>query len=68
MPIRTEELDRVESGRSENASEVGRAALRNAIEHGLASGIAEGDVFARIREKFNLPDTPASKPTPPENN
>lgn len=69
-------LDRVESGRYENASEVVRAALRSlnrdeqeheaklaalrsAITHGMASGVAEGDVFARIRQKFNLPDIEA---------
>lgn len=31
------------------------AALRKAIEDGEASGIAEGDVFARVRGKLNLP-------------
>ena len=35
------------------------AALRSAISHGMDSGIAEGDVFLRIREKFNLPDIEA---------
>jgi hypothetical protein len=29
-------------------------ALRRAIEEGIASGIAEGDVFARVRAKFGL--------------
>jgi antitoxin ParD1/3/4 len=68
-------LEKVESGRYENASEVVRAALRtlereeqqyeaklaalrNAIDEGDASGLAEGDVFARVREKLNLPTTP----------
>jgi antitoxin ParD1/3/4 len=84
MPTRnvnlTAELDRfvlekVESGRYENASEVVRAALRTlereeqqyeaklaalrkAIDEGDASGVAEGNVFARVREKLNLPTTP----------
>jgi antitoxin ParD1/3/4 len=67
-------LEKVESGRFENASEVVRAALRTlereeqqyeaklaalrrAIDEGDASGVAEGDVFARVREKLNLPTT-----------
>ena len=84
MPTRnvnlTDELDhfvlqKVESGRYENASEVVRAALRTlereeqrheaklaalrtAIDEGDASGIAEGNVFERVREKLNLPSTP----------
>jgi antitoxin ParD1/3/4 len=34
------------------------AALRAAIDEGDASGVAEGDVFARVREALNLPTTP----------
>ena len=84
MPTRnvnlTDELDhfvlqKVQSGRYENASEVVRAALRtlereeqryeaklaalrNAIDEGDASGIVEGNVFERVREKLNLPYSP----------
>ena len=64
-------LERVESGRFENASEVVRSALRllaqeereneeklkalrQAIQEGLDSGIAEPGVFDRIREKHGL--------------
>jgi antitoxin ParD1/3/4 len=76
----TDELDhfvlqKVESGRYENASEVVRAALRTldreeqrheaklatlrtAIDEGDASGIAEDNVFERVREKLNLPSSP----------
>jgi len=31
------------------------AALRRAIDEGDASGIAKGDVFARVRKKLGLP-------------
>jgi hypothetical protein len=31
------------------------AALRAAIDEGYSSGIAEGDVFARVREMLGLP-------------
>jgi antitoxin ParD1/3/4 len=33
-------------------------ALRTAIDEGDASGIAEGNVFQRVREKLNLPLIP----------
>jgi antitoxin ParD1/3/4 len=68
-------LEKVESGRYENASDVVRAALRilereeqqyqakltalgTAIDEGDASGVAEGNVFARLRETLSLPTTP----------
>jgi antitoxin ParD1/3/4 len=83
MPTRnvnlTDELDRfvvnkVKTGRFENASEVVRAglrslereereyeaklaALRAAIDEGDASGIATGDVLARVRRKLKLSKT-----------
>jgi hypothetical protein len=33
------------------------AVLRAAIDDGDASGVAEGDVFAQVRETLNLPAT-----------
>jgi hypothetical protein len=36
------------------------AALRAAIDEGDASGIAEGDVFARVRRALNLPAAPSA--------
>jgi antitoxin ParD1/3/4 len=41
--------------REENTYNAKLAALRAAIDEGDASGIAEGDVFARVREKLGLP-------------
>ena len=41
--------------RDEEQYEAKLAALRAAIDEGFASGIAEGDVFASVREKFKLP-------------
>ncbi len=40
--------------REETEYETKLAALRAAIDDGLASGIAEGDVFAQIRETRGL--------------
>jgi hypothetical protein len=34
------------------------AALQAAIDEGDSSGVAEGDVFRRLRETLNLPTTP----------
>ena len=68
-------LDKVESGRYENASEVvcaalrtlereeqqyaaKLAALRTAIDEGDASGVAEGDVFGRVRKTLKLRPAP----------
>jgi antitoxin ParD1/3/4 len=41
--------------REENTYTAKLAALRAAIDEGDASGIAEGDAFARVREKLGLP-------------
>src|SRR5580693_1548330 len=41
--------------REERQYEAKLAALRTAIDEGDASGIAEGDVFERVREKLKLP-------------
>jgi antitoxin ParD1/3/4 len=44
--------------REEQRHEAKLAALRAAIDAGDASGIAEGEVFERVREKLNLFLTP----------
>jgi len=41
--------------REERRYEAKLAALRAAIAEGDASGIAEGDVFGRVRKTLNLP-------------
>jgi antitoxin ParD1/3/4 len=43
--------------RDEEQYEAKLAALRAAIDEGDASRIAEGDVFAYVREKLKLPKT-----------
>jgi antitoxin ParD1/3/4 len=43
--------------RDEEQYEAKLAALRAAIDVGDASGIAEGDAFAYVREKLKLPKT-----------
>jgi hypothetical protein len=48
-PSATRNLDREEREHEK------LAVLRAAIDAGDASGISEGDVFARVREKLNLP-------------
>jgi len=65
-------LEKAQSGRYQNASEVVSAALRAlereerqyeirlanlraAIDEGDASGMVEGDVFARVRKTLSLP-------------
>ena len=44
--------------REEQQHEVSLAALRAAIDEGDAGGIAEGNAFARVREKLNLQTPP----------
>ena len=41
--------------REEQRHEAKLAALRIAIDEGDASGVAEGNVFERVRQKLNLP-------------
>ncbi|MGO9265717.1 MAG: hypothetical protein ACLQBA_12685 [Candidatus Binataceae bacterium] len=43
---------------AEQKFEAKLAALRAAIDEGDGSGVAEGNVFARVREKLNLPLPP----------
>jgi len=40
--------------RDEREYEEKMAALRRAIDEGLASGVATGDVFERVRRKYKL--------------
>ena len=44
--------------REEQQYEAKLAALRAAIDEGDASGIAEGDVFGRVRKTLELPVSP----------
>src|ERR1039457_6720558 len=44
--------------REERHYEAKRAALRAAIDEGDARGVADGDVFTRVRGALNLPTTP----------
>jgi antitoxin ParD1/3/4 len=44
--------------REEQQYEAKLSALRTAIDEGDASGVAKGDVFARVRKTLNLPATP----------
>ena len=44
--------------RRERKYEAKLDALRTAIDEGDASGIADGNVFGRVREKLNLPAAP----------
>jgi antitoxin ParD1/3/4 len=43
--------------REEQQYEAKLAALRTAIDEGDASGVAKGNVFARVRKTLNLPTT-----------
>jgi antitoxin ParD1/3/4 len=45
--------------REERVFEAKLAALRAAIDEGDASGVAEGDVFAQVRETLNLTAKPS---------
>ncbi len=41
--------------REEKEYDLKMAALTQALEEGLASGVAEGDVFEEVRRELNLP-------------
>jgi len=43
--------------REERVYDAKLARLRGAIDEGDASGVAKGDVFARVRKKLKLPTT-----------
>ena len=45
--------------RDERENEAKMAALRAAIDTGIASGIAEPGVFSRVRQKYGLPQKEA---------
>ena len=45
----------IEALKLEEQDAIKFAALEQAIEDGFASGVAEGDVFARVRERAGLP-------------
>jgi antitoxin ParD1/3/4 len=45
--------------REERLFEAKLDALRTAIDEGDASGVAEGDVFAQVRETLNLASNPS---------
>ena len=44
--------------REEQEYEAKMAALRAAIDEGDSSGVADGNVFARVRKTLKLPKTP----------
>jgi len=44
--------------REEQGYEAKMAALRAAIDEGDSSGVADGNVFARVRKTLKLPKTP----------
>ncbi len=45
--------------REERVFEAKLATLRGSIDEGEASGVAEGDVFAQVRETLNLSANPS---------
>jgi hypothetical protein len=47
-----------EGAADKQQNEAKLAALRTAIDEGDASGIAEGDVFERVRKTLDLPSQP----------
>jgi hypothetical protein len=55
------ELPHLEHAEQRHQAKV--AALRAAIDEGDASGVAQGDVFARVRKILGLPIPPAAAVT-----
>jgi hypothetical protein len=58
MPVDDDNLTKLTKLTNDQQTDAKLAALRAAIDEGDASGVAEGDVFARVRETLKRPPTP----------